>query len=74
MIVAVAGGCAVASVLLIAFAPLLIAATTWPAYVLSTLRFSHETAERLERAVVWTSLGLLVAAAGATVYLLVEGC
>lgn len=73
MIVAVADGCAVAIVLLVAIAPLLIAATTWPAYLLGVLRFSHETAERLERGVVWTSLTLLVAAAGA-VFLLVEGC
>jgi hypothetical protein len=74
MIVAVAGGCAVAIVLLVASAPLLIAVTTWPAYLLGVLRFSHETAERLERAVVRTSLALLVGAAGATVFLLVEGC
>ena len=53
---------------------LLIAATTWPAYLLGVLGFSHETAERLERAVMRTSLALLVAAAGAMVFLLVEGC
>jgi hypothetical protein len=64
MIAAVTG--AVAIVLLVASAPLLIAATTWPAYLLSVLRFSHETAERLERTVVRTSLMLLVAAAGAS--------
>jgi hypothetical protein len=74
MTVAVTGGCAAAIALLVASAPLFIAATTWPAYVLSVLRFSHETAERLERAVVRTSLALLVVAAGATVFLLVEGC
>jgi hypothetical protein len=74
MIAAVAGGCAAAIALLVASAPLLIAATTWPAYLLSVLGFSHETAERLERAVVRTSLALLVAAAGATVFLLVKPC
>jgi hypothetical protein len=74
MIAAVTGGCAAAIAVLVASAPLLIAVTTWPAYVLGVLRFSHETAERLERAVVRTSLALLVVAAGATVFLLVEGC
>jgi hypothetical protein len=74
MIAAVAGGCAAAIALLIASAPLLIAATMWPAYLLSVLRLSQEAAERLERAVVRTSLALLVVATGATVFLLVGGC
>jgi uncharacterized membrane protein len=74
MIAAIAGGCAAAIALLVVSAPLLIAATTWPAYLLSVLRFPRETAERLERAVVRTSLALLGAAAGATVFLLVNGC
>jgi hypothetical protein len=74
VIAAVGGGCAAGIALLIVAGPLLIAATTWPAYVLSVLRVSHETAQRLERAVVRTSLALLALAAGATVFLIVEGC
>ena len=68
MIVAVAGGCGAAIALLVASAPLLIAAPTWPAYLLSVLRFSHETAAGLEPAVVRTSLALIVVAAGAELH------
>jgi hypothetical protein len=74
MIAAVGSGCALGIGGVAACAALLLPVTMWPAYVLGLLRLPEDTVARIERAVVRTTVALVVAATACILFLAVHGC
>lgn len=67
-------GCGIGIAALAAVAAALFAATTWPAFVLATLRLPERAATRVERALARTTFALLLAATAGACFLAVRGC
>jgi hypothetical protein len=70
----VGNGCAVGIGVLVVGAALLLVVTAWPAYILGVLRLPESTVARIQRAVVATSVTLLLAATAGVVFLALHGC